>query len=70
MTRPVKGSSSGANQERLRERLKPETLAKRLANAYDPAHTDEMNTDALRQVIENELDEVRRLIAHDENQVS
>jgi hypothetical protein len=70
MVTHVDGSGSTRNQERLRAKLKAETLARRLADAYDPAHTDEINGDALRQVIERELDKVRRSLEQDEDQVS
>ena len=70
MTTPEDSTRSATNQERLRERLKAETLARRLADAFDVKQTDEANAKALRQVIDKELDKVRNSLAQDENQVS
>ena len=70
MTAPEVSTRSATNQERLRERLKAETLARRLADAFDVKQTDEANAKALRQVIDKELDKVRNSLAQDENQVS
>lgn len=58
-----------SNQLRLREKLAAGSLAKRLADAYDAAGSTEVNRDALKQVVEDELDKVRSEIEQDENQV-
>lgn len=71
MTTRADGGGTGVNnQERLRQKLKTDTLAKRLADADDPAHTDELNGDALKRVLENELQNMRRSLEQGENQVS
>ncbi len=70
MTTPADGSRGATNQVRLREKLKADTLAKRLADAYDAAHTVEANGDALKQVLEDELNKAIRSLEQDENQVS
>ena len=59
-----------SNQSRLREKLKSDALARSLADAYDTAHTDEANRDALKKVVEHELDKMRQSIEHDKNQDS
>ena len=64
------GGSGVTNQERLRRKLKAETLAKLLADVYDVKQTGDANGEALKQVIENELDNIRRSLGQDENQVS
>ena len=58
-----------SNQSRLREKLAAGTLAKRLADAYDAGESTEVNRDALKQVVEDELDKVRSELEQDENQV-
>jgi len=70
MTIPRDGGSGVTNQERLRRKLKAETLAKLLADVYDVKQGADANGEALKQVIENELDKVRRSLDQDENQVS
>ena len=70
MTIPTDGGSGVTNQERLHRKLKAETLAKLLADVYDVKQTADANGEALKQVIENELDKVRRSLEQDENQVS
>jgi len=60
MTETTKDDGSACNQTRLREKLKADTLARRLADAYDATHTAEVNQDALRKAVEAELDKVRK----------
>lgn len=63
------GDGVVSNQTRLREKLKADTLAKRLADAYDATHTIDVNRDALKKVVEAELDKVRQALEEDQNQV-
>lgn len=70
ITIPTDGGSGMTNQERLRQKLKAKTLAKLLADVYDVKQTADANGEALKQVIENALDKVRRSLEQDENQVS
>ena len=67
MTETSEGGDVLTNQARLREKLKANPLAKRLADAYDAAHTDEVNSDALKQVVEDELDKMRTALEQDED---
>ncbi len=60
MTEPTENDGVVCNQTKLREKLKADTLAKRLADAYDATHTTEVNQDALRKVVEAELNKVRK----------
>ena len=69
MTTPEDSARSATNQEMLRERLKAETFARRLADAFDTQQTAEANAKALKLVIDNELDKVRRSLEQVENQV-
>lgn len=67
MTIPMDGGSDVTNQERLRRKLKAETLAKLMADVYDNKQTADANGEALKRVIENELDKVRRSLEQDQN---
>lgn len=58
-----------SNLARLRAKLGDGSLAKRLADAYDTAKTNEVNRNALKQAVEDELDRARRAIEQDKNQV-
>lgn len=69
MEERTEGEGAATNQARLREKLKPDTLAKRLADAYDATQTSELNRDALKKVVEAELDKVRQDLEEDQNQV-
>lgn len=65
MTTPAGGKSRVTNQERLRNSLKAETLARRLADAYDVGQMADANREALKQVVEDELSKVRQLLGQD-----
>jgi len=68
MTKAAEGGSSAvSNQMRLREKLGEGTLARRLAVAYDATHSNEVNREALKQVIEDEFDKVRKALEQGEN---
>lgn len=69
MEERTEGEGAATNQTRLREKLKPGTLAKRLAEAYDATQTSELNRDALKKVVEADLDKVRQDLEEDQNQV-
>lgn len=58
-----------SNQERLRAILAEGSLARRFALEYDEAKSSGENRDALKNVIEERLGEVRGEFGESENQV-
>jgi hypothetical protein len=62
-------AAAGANQAKVREKLKSGTLARRLAEVYDPKRSAEENRDAVKKVIEGELDAVRKAVEQDQNPI-